>query len=259
MGVSIMAIDEIFKRPTVKKIIFQIRFPNLFYIEDKIGDFQTKIMDEFPESDISYRKRLFLVDKGKKIDSKELEDLSEKEYARKIWEFKSPKDVTLNIMSDSIDISSSHHITYNLGTGDKFRDVIKLVIDNFIEIITIPIINRIGLRYVDDCPIPSLKHTEFKKWYNTCFPLNEFTMKESEEFFFATIIKKDECYLRYIEALNNKKDEKKYTLDFDGYALNIKRDKYLDVTDKLHSIISKQYENVIKKPVKEYMRKEREI
>ena len=250
-----MAIDEIFLRPTVKQIIFQIRFPNLFYIEDKIGDFQTKIMDEFPESDISFRKRVLLVDKGKKFNNKELEDLSDQEYAKKIWEFKSPKDVKLNILSDSIDISSSHHVTYNLGTGDKFRDVIKFVIDNFFSVVPIPTINRIGLRYVDECPVPSLDHNEFKKWYNSCFPLDKFSLNESEEMFFATVTKIDECYLRYIESLNIKEENMTYNLDFDGYALNIKRNKCLDMADKLHTIISNAYEKAINDPVKEHMRK----
>ena len=31
-----MAINEVFPNPTVKKVIFQIRFPNLFFIESKI-------------------------------------------------------------------------------------------------------------------------------------------------------------------------------------------------------------------------------
>ena len=47
---------EIFSNPTVKKVIFQIRFPNLFFIENKIGDFQLKIMGMFPESKLIFRR-----------------------------------------------------------------------------------------------------------------------------------------------------------------------------------------------------------
>ena len=32
-----MGIKEIFSFPTVKQVIFQIRYPNLFIIENKIG------------------------------------------------------------------------------------------------------------------------------------------------------------------------------------------------------------------------------
>ena len=45
-----MSINEIFPKPTVTQVIFQIRFPNLFFIENKIGDLQLKIMKEFPHS-----------------------------------------------------------------------------------------------------------------------------------------------------------------------------------------------------------------
>ncbi len=254
-----MIINEIFSRPTVKKIIFQIRFPNLFYIENKIGDFQARIMEIFPDSSLSYRKSLLLIDKGKKFNSKDLEDVSNHDYARKIWEFRSPQNVNLNVQSDSIDISSEHHITYNLGDGEKFRDVIKSTLDNFFEIVPIPIINRIGLRYVDECPVPSIEHADFKKWYNTCFPLTKFKLSESNETLFSTIVKRDECYLRYIESLKKEGDKIIYNLDFDGFALKIKRGKYLNVTDKLHKIISKAYDDAIKEPLKEYMRGKREV
>jgi hypothetical protein len=51
-----MAIDEVFLNPTVEKVIFQIRFSNLFYIENKIGELQIKLMSEFPDSSIVMRR-----------------------------------------------------------------------------------------------------------------------------------------------------------------------------------------------------------
>lgn len=38
-----MPINEVFVNPTVKQVIFQVKFPNLFFIESKIGDIQLKI------------------------------------------------------------------------------------------------------------------------------------------------------------------------------------------------------------------------
>jgi hypothetical protein len=40
-----MAIEEVFPNPTVKQVAFEIRFPNLFYLESKIGELQVKIME----------------------------------------------------------------------------------------------------------------------------------------------------------------------------------------------------------------------
>ena len=45
-----MAITEIFPNPTVKQVIFQIRFNSLFYIGDKMGEFQQRTMTEIPRN-----------------------------------------------------------------------------------------------------------------------------------------------------------------------------------------------------------------
>ena len=54
--------DEIFPNPTVKQVVFQIVFPNLFYIENKIGELQLKIMTEFPESTLLHRRQFAWAD-----------------------------------------------------------------------------------------------------------------------------------------------------------------------------------------------------
>ena len=33
-----MPIHEVFPSPTVKQVIFQVRFPNLFYLESRMGE-----------------------------------------------------------------------------------------------------------------------------------------------------------------------------------------------------------------------------
>ena len=47
-----MKLDKIFPNPLVEKVIFQIRFPNLFFIQDRIGTLQSKIMEKFPDSEL---------------------------------------------------------------------------------------------------------------------------------------------------------------------------------------------------------------
>ena len=76
-----MSINEVFPNPTVKQVIFQIRFPNLFYMENKIGDLQLKIMKEFPQSALILRRQILLADIGSETKleniSKDLEDRRE--------------------------------------------------------------------------------------------------------------------------------------------------------------------------------------
>lgn len=249
-----MAIDEMFPNPTVKKVIFQITFPSLFYIENKIGDFQLKIMKEFPQSALIFRRQLLFVDVGPESKLAEIPSDSENETNKKVWQFKSDKNFELHVLGNSLDITSEYHKTYDIEGEDKFRDVIKFVLDCFLEVTEIPIINRIGLRYIDECPIPVKDNSTFKSYYNSNFPLDRFDLADAKEMAFRTVTKRDEYSLIYSESLQQKENEYKLILDFDGFAENIDSNDYLKVTDDLHTIISDEYEKTIKDPVYEYMR-----
>ena len=52
---------EVFPYPLVKSVAFEMRFPNLFYLANHIGDFQVKIMKESPESKMLYRRQLLFL------------------------------------------------------------------------------------------------------------------------------------------------------------------------------------------------------
>jgi len=254
-----MAIEEVFPNPTVKQVIFQIRFPNLFYIENKIGDFQLRVMNEFPESTMLHRRTFTWVDMGPEAKLTEIESRLEKEpTGQKIWQFKSPKGFQLNVLGNSLDITSDYHKTYNLEGRDKFRDIIEFVLDNFLAIVALPIVNRIGLRYIDECPLPSKENSAFKSYYNSVFPLDRFDLADAHEMDFKTIVRRGNYRLHYVESLQKVKDEYRLILDFDGFATNVSPKDYLAVTDDLHKVISDEYEMTIREPVKEYMRQPKE-
>lgn len=253
-----MTIDKIYPNPTVKQVIFQIKFPNLFYMEKKIGDLQVKIMEKFPQSSLLFRQQIVFADIGPGAKLESISSDLEKETGKKIWRFKSSKNFQLDILSDSLDISSRHHKTYNLKGGDKFRDIIKFVLDHFLEIVSIPIINRIGFRYIDECPIPSKDNSTFKSYYKSVFPIKRFNLADVNEMDFKTVIKKGRYYLRYIESLQKVGSKYKLILDFDGFAKNIDSKDYLTTTDNLHAMIIEEFEKTIKKPVYEYMEEKKE-
>lgn len=253
-----MVIQEIFPNPTVKQVIFQIKFPNLFYIEKLIGDFQMKIMSEFPQSSILYRKPLLFSNVGGKNKAIDIQKDLGKEDGEKIWQFKSDKNVQLSVLNNSLDITSQYHKTYDLDGADKFKDIIEFVLKNFFEIISVPIIERIGLRYIDECPIPSKDNSTFRSYYNSVFPLERFNLADVDEIDFKTIIKKGQYSLRYAESLQKIEDQHKLILDFDGFALNISAENCILVTDDLHKMISEEYVKTIREPVYEHMRLEKE-
>lgn len=250
-----MTIKEVFPNPTVKQVIFQICFPNLFFMENKIGEFQIKIMDEFPESALLFRKQLVFTDLGPKSKMEEMTAGLNEDTGNKIWQFKSPKKIELNVLSNSLDINSQFHKTYkNPGSPHKFRDIIEFVLEIFFKVTGIPLIHRIGLRYIDECPIPAKSSEAFLKFYNTSFPLKRFNLEDAEEMEFKTVIKKDSYSIRYGEVLKKVNNNYKLQLDFDGFAVNIKAFDYLAVTDALHDLIANEFERTIKEPVYDYMR-----
>jgi uncharacterized protein (TIGR04255 family) len=251
-----MVIHEVFPNPTVKQVIFQIKFPNLFYIENKIGDLQLEIMEKFPQSALLIRRQVVFADLGPEVRLQDIQNdlTNEQEMGRKIWQFKSEKNFQLNVLSNSLDITSKYHKTYNLGKSEKFRDIIQFVLDRFLKITSIPLITRIGLRYIDECPIPKKDNKTYLSYYHSTFPLDRFDISDATEMDFKTVIEKGNYYLRFIESLRKIDEEYKLILDFDGFALNISSQNYLSVTDTLHEIISQEFENTIRTPVYDYMR-----
>ncbi|MDD4053058.1 MAG: TIGR04255 family protein [candidate division Zixibacteria bacterium] len=250
-----MAITEVFPHPTVKQVIFQIRFPNLFYVEGKIGDFQTRIMAEFPQSKMIFPQQKVIIDRGE-AGAVEYGPIDKDEEARmKIWQFRSEKQVELNVTSSSLDINSKYHKTYKLGNADRFRDVIEFALSNFFEVTRVPIINRIGLRYIDECPVPAMDNDSFRSYYNTVLPLDRFGLDSVREMVLVAEINRGDYNIRYIEALRPTINPKQLILDFDGYADNIQPNQCMEVADTLHDLLLVEYEKTIREPVYEYMRR----
>lgn len=253
-----MAINEIFPNPTVKQVIFQIRFPCLFSIESLIGTYQIQIMEKFPKSELVLSKQFLLGAAPGSGHDKDITEEQDTGVVKKIWKFTTEGGVILNVQVDSLDISSTVHKTYKNPKGkERFRDIIEFVLEHFFDVTHIPKVNRIGLRYIDECPVKSKGNVTFRKYYNTTLPLDRFSLKDALEMTFMTRSKRGKYFLTFRESLIEKSGEPKLILDFDGYAENIKSSDCLVVTDSLHDFISDEYETSIKEPVYRYMRKKR--
>lgn len=246
-------INEIFANPTIKEVIFQIRFPNLFFIESKIGEYQIKIFKLFPQSKLLFRKQLLIADIGNDVKLEDSNNTS-KDNGKKIWQFISEGKYRLNITSDSLDITSEFHKTYKLENADRFRDIIEYAVSAFLEVLPIPTINRIGLRYIDECPLFEKNNDKLLNYYNTCFPTSRFDIKDADEMAFKTVLKRNDYKLTFVEYLEKKDEEYKLILDYDAFANNVKPENYLNVTDKLYDIITDEYFKSIKDTLVSYMR-----
>ena len=244
---------------------FYIRFSNLFMIENKIGEYQTRLMDKFPDSSFTVRRELIFADIRPEFKFEEIKP-QETKGGRRIWKFKSNDKYELNILTNALDITSKKHKSYRGNNNNEgFRDLIKYTVDHFLELIPIKTFKRIGLRYIDYSPIPALDSETFTKWYNTAFRLDRFNLDQVGSMFFeAQNVNRGKYAFTYRERFAPEKiegleeSEKQYILDFDGYAGNIPSEKYLDVLDDLRDLIHHEWENTIKQPVKDWMDKDRE-
>ena len=251
----------IYPNPTVKQVIFQIKFPNLLYIEKSIGDIQIKIMNDYPESAEIIQKKFMLGYYDKNINNSEEEPLT------KIWKFTSPNGYELTISSNTLSIVSNLHKTYKNPEGEhKFRDIIQSTVDNFLSVINIPKITRIGLRYIDECPLPQTMDFEnYEAYYNTAFT-KRFSFENAHNIQYMIVKNvEDNILLRYLENYENdvnknlitNKDEivQKLVIDFDASSFNISSSEYIDILDKLYDTVHNEWENTIKEPVREIMSK----
>jgi uncharacterized protein (TIGR04255 family) len=253
-----MAIKEVFANPTVKRVIFQIRFPNLFSMERLIGDYQVKVMAEFPKSGLILQRNVLIADVGSRAKIEDIVEDADKFAVSKIWNFRSEKGIDLNIHNDSLDISSTLHKTYsNPREDNRFRDTIEYSVGRFLEVTQIPKLDRIGLRYIDECPVPAKETRAFREFYNTTLPLKRFPIENAMNLVFEARVERGDRRLRFIESFEDVGGKLRLTLDFDGYAEGVPAAEYLTVTDELHDLISKEYEASIRRPVLEYMRKKK--
>lgn len=253
-----MIIGEIFKNPTVEKVMFEARFPNLFFLESKIGDLQIKLMKVFPISQLLHRQQLIIADFGPDgIPSNTIpNELPQTKLTDKVWRFQTDDaSTTLDIQTASFSITSTKYKTYNNAQStDKFRDILILVVKSFLEIVNIPKFNRIGLRYIDRCPFPEKTAESFQSLYDSTYPLSRFPIEATRAFDFVSVVTIGEYGLRYAESLSSIDNKNQYMLDFDGFAENLDTAQWLTITDSLYTIITTEYNKTIKEPVREIMR-----
>jgi uncharacterized protein (TIGR04255 family) len=245
--------NELFLNPTVKQVIFQIRFPNLFYVESKIGDFQFEIMDDFPESQLLIQQPISISTSGSKIKFEENDE--DNEGIRKIFQFSSPKKYNLSVQSDSLSVTSEFHKTYdNQASNDKFQSVIEKVLQKFYKIMKIPVVTRLGLRYINECPLPQKETGVFTSYYNSAIDFHRFPIESLSEMNFISVISKGTNFLRRIEALHTNDNKYSLVLDLDGFARMVKPEDSLSTANNLHEIIVEEFFATIKEPVKDFMR-----
>jgi uncharacterized protein (TIGR04255 family) len=247
---------ELFVNPTVSHVIYQVRYPNLFFLESRIGELQEEIMRKFPESQLQVHRKVMIaeIETGKSNEkSRESDDLPE---TRKIWRFISPDGVILNIQSNSLDLSSETHKSYNHpDASPRFREIIEYVLHNFLKIAKVPLFTRIGLRYIDHCPVMRLTDKWFRSYYRTTLPIERFALKDAVSLQTTSVVHRGKYDLRFQETLKRVEGSPSITLDYDGSAKDVETVRTMETTDDLHDLIYSEWQETINDGLRKYMRK----
>lgn len=245
-----MAINKIFFNPTVKQVIFQIQYANLFFLESRIPEIQMDILRKFPASELIVNQSIAFFNNNQ---LKEENDMNNQLLAQKVWQFSNPDGYTLGITNNSLSITSTMHKTYNnKESQNKFRDIIEFCVSAFEKHIKLPFVNRVGLRYIDECPLFDKTTNTFNNSFNSAINTDKFPIEVTEEYYFKSVKNVGEYNIIYQELLTPQSPGI-ITLDFDGFAMNIEYDNIMETSDKLHNIISSEFENSIKSPIIDYM------
>lgn len=247
---------QTFNFPTVKVVFFELKFPHLFSIENRIGNFQEKIMSDFPESKVGISRSVVFSETGPDGKLEELPNQFTRETGVKTWIFQSKENIQLELKTNQLVLISKEHKTYNNeGNLPRFRDYLKKIIENLFSTVKVPMLSRIGLRYIDEFPLPGQTNEVLNKYYNTTLPLVRFPLENITDLAsFNTSTRRRNYNLNYRETFLKKDETLKLILDFDGFAKNVPSENCMQIADELHEIIDEEYFNNVKEPWLEYMR-----
>ncbi|MGB6500865.1 MAG: TIGR04255 family protein, partial [Thermoplasmata archaeon] len=247
---------EIYANPVVKQVAFEIRFPNLFFIETRIGEFQVEVMGDFPQSELVHRRSFMFV--AGNPDNKSIDDLAKQQAndsTDKIWQFKSLTGTKLEISSRNLVLSSGEHRSYKNGEEPTFRTLIKRVVDPFLKMVQLAIVLRIGFRYTNECPIFDRSTERFNQCYNSILPMSRFRLGEVANMDCAVVASAKDCQYRHLESMRLTPQGGTLVLDIDAWSENVQVEKVMDVTDLLYETISNDFKSTIKEPIIDFMRK----
>lgn len=243
---------EIYPKAPLVEVAYEVRFPSLFYIHQMIGELQLELMDDFPNPS-QYEGIQFTIEMGEPgVPKLSAEDT---EKPKTCWQFKNESGKTrVRVNLDRLSIISNEYKSYNQPGDMKFRDIISKVISKFTKKIPVKKFTRIGLRYIDHCPLEEKTTSYFANYYLPIFDMDNYKIEDLIESHSTVRVKRDRFGLLFQCGINKVGNDYKYIMDFDGYALNVDVSNYLSVTDDLHIMLDNEFNSCTTEKFKQYMR-----
>lgn len=242
--------NEVLKNPSVVEVVFEVRFPNLFYIAQKIGEYQLEIMDDFPKASQIIEQSVVIGGAKANVSDENIEK------PIPFWQFENKTGKTkIIIRSNRLNIISQEYKSYNHPEVDnRFRDLITKIVPTFLEKVPIKNFSRVGIRYIDYCPLEERNNEYFETFYIPVININKYKIEDIVENHVLIRTKRGNYYLLFQCGIRQFEGKYQYYLDYDGYANDIGTDNFIVVTDDLQKMIKKEYYSNITEKFKQYMR-----
>jgi len=242
--------DEVFANSPLFEVAFEVRFPHLFYIAQKIGEFQLDIVDDFPKSSQVFTQSFVFGEKREVIPDKDNVN------AIPSWQFENETGKTrIVVYSNKLNIISREYKSYNHPSEKKFKDLITKILSVFAKTVPMKKFSRIGIRYIDHCPLERLDNEYFKNYYNPIFNIDKYKVEDILDNLFMVNIKREQYNLLFQCGIRKLDVGYKYIMDYDGYATEIEADSCITTTDELRRLIKKEFLSNITEDFKKYMRR----
>lgn len=222
------------------EVAFEARFPILFFIPKRLGEFQELIIEEFDKSSEI------------KFQNISIQPNQEPEFAMdQAWEFAHKDgDPVIRLFKDKIVIFSKLYTSYEGSSGKSYKNCINYSLEKFNQIFKINKFTRIGLRYINTFDVEEESTDWLKSYFHPLYNLEKYPIQDTLEFKFALRIKREKANL-VIQSGYIRKDGLKYILDFDAYKEECRTIDFPNALDDLHASIKSEFDSLITEEMKE--------
>jgi len=249
-----------YKRNFINSAVFQINFPTILELEEKVPTgFQSKIADKFPILRDSTELNLnFSVSSSEKLDEKEIIPLGLKK-----WQFhnrEKNKIIALSNKSLTIEYADCY------SNFKEFISDIELILKSLFEEYNIPLIDRIGVRYINQIKLSSGNPLDWKdiinedltssiKFANTKNLIRTMQQLQIEEDSYYLVLR----YGMPNSSYPSKIVRKEFTLDMDCFGNGEFTVEEIPILlAKYHEVIKNTFESSIGDEFRKMMNKEDE-
>ncbi|MCH7850226.1 MAG: TIGR04255 family protein [Nanoarchaeota archaeon] len=235
-----------YKKNFISNIIFRIDFPTILELENKLpSGFQSKIIDLFPilrePSELNIN---LSVSSGENLNKNQVS------VGARTWQFYNKEKTKAVILSkNSLNLEyKNYYSNFKELTSD-----IKLILKSLFEEYTIEIIDRIGLRYIDEIKLDSGDPLDWKDIIcddltsSIRFVSSKNLMRTMQEIY----IKEDNYTIVFKYGIPNslypsKIVRKEFTLDTDCFLEGeLSKEDIINLLEEFHEVVKKTFEKSI--------------